>query len=59
LGDAINSDDGPAKTVNGIDHNFILDGKGYREFARLYSDKTGIVMICFTDQPGCQIYAGN
>lgn len=59
LGDAINSDYGPAKTVNGIDHNFILDGKGYREFARLYSDKTGIEMICFTDQPGCQIYAGN
>ena len=59
LGDAIKSDYAPAKQTNGIDHNFVLDGNGYREFARLYSDKTGIEMVCYTDQPGCQIYTGN
>lgn len=59
LGDAIKSDYAPARQTNGIDHNFVLDGKGYREFARLYSDKTGIEMVCYTDQPGCQIYTGN
>ncbi len=59
LGDAITADYAPVKAAGGIDHNFILDGKGYREFARLYSDKTGIEIVCYTDQPGCQIYSGN
>ncbi len=59
LEEAIKSDYEPAKKVNGIDHNFVLDGKYFREFARLYSDKTGIEMVCFTDQPGVQVYTGN
>ena len=52
LGDAI-------EKAGGIDHNFIISGKYFREFARLYSEKTGIEMICSTDQPGVQIYTGN
>ncbi len=59
LGDVIASDYEPVKKANGLDHNFVLDGSGFREFARLYSDKTGIEMICYTDQPGVQVYTGN
>lgn len=59
LEEAITADYESAKKANGVDHNFVLDGKYFREFARLYSDKTGIEMICYTDQPGVQIYTGN
>jgi aldose 1-epimerase len=56
---AITADFTPAKVAGGIDHNFIISGNGYREFGVLYSDKTGIEMTCYTDQPGVQIYTGN
>ena len=60
LGPVINAtDDKHIIAGGGIDHNFVLDGKGFREVARLYSEKSGIEMICSTDQPGAQIYSGN
>lgn len=59
LGERINADYEPVKKAGGIDHNFVLDGKGFRKFGELYSDKTGILMECFTDQPGVQVYSGN
>ena len=41
--------------TGGYDHNFcITDG----HFAMAYSEKTGIVMDCYTDRPGVQFYAG-
>lgn len=45
--------------ANGYDHNFVLDGRGFRKFAELKGDKTGIKMECYTDLPGVQIYGGN
>lgn len=60
LGPVINAvEDRFIQAGSGIDHNFVLDGSGYREFARLYSEKSGIEMVCYTDQPGAQIYSGN
>ena len=44
---------------NGYDTNYVLSGKGYRLCAVAKSDKTGIQMKCFTDQPGVQFYTGN
>lgn len=38
------------------DHNFVINGTGLREAAVLQSDKSGIRMTCFTDQPGMQLY---
>ncbi len=60
LGDPITSDFGPVKVAGGIDHNFVLknDGK-FKKFGVLYSDKTGIELTCYSDQPGVQIYSGN
>lgn len=38
------------------DHNFVINGNGFREAAVLQSKKTGIRLTCFTDQPGMQLY---
>ena len=41
----------------GYDHNFVINGTGFRKFATLEGEK--IIMDCYTDQPGVQFYAGN
>ncbi len=44
---------------NGMDYdiNYILDN-GYAKAAEAFSEKTGITMTLFTDQPGVQFYSG-
>ena len=59
LGDNLVSDYEQVKMFDGFDHNFILDGEGYRKFATLTGDKTGISMDCYTDLSGVQLYTGN
>ena len=44
---------------SGYDHNFVIDGEGYREAAALYCEKTGIKMTVLTDLPGVQLYTAN
>lgn len=44
---------------DGYDHNFILSGKGFRKFGHLYCEENGIIMDCYTDLPGVQLYTGN
>lgn len=43
----------------GFDHNFVLNGTGYRKVAVLKGDKSGISMEVYTDRPGIQLYTGN
>lgn len=43
----------------GYDHNFAIDGRGYRKCATVCGDKTGIVMEAYTDRPAVQLYTGN
>lgn len=45
--------------TNGYDHNFVLDGEGFRHVATVVSPDTGIRMECHTDRPGMQFYSGN
>lgn len=40
----------------GYDHNFVLDGKGYRLAGVMKGDKSGITMEMYTDQPAVQLY---
>lgn len=47
------------KKFGGFDHNFALNGRGFRKVGRLEGDKTGIIMEIYTDQIGMQIYSGN
>lgn len=51
--------DEQVRIFGGIDHNFAINGDGYRRFARLCGDKSGIVMECYTDQTAVQVYTGN
>jgi len=43
----------------GFDHNFVLQGHGYRQCAEAYSAKTGIGMKVYTGLEGMQLYTGN
>ena len=49
------------KNGNGYDHNWVLNSKGdiNRRAASLKSQKTGIVLDVYTNEPGVQVYAGN
>lgn len=48
------------RLCRGYDNNYVLDNSGHMsQFAELSCDRTGIVMHCFTDQPGVQLYTGN
>ncbi len=59
IGAEINADHPQVQMANGYDHNFVIDGSGYRKFAEVEGDKSHIVMEGFTDQPGVQLYTGN
>lgn len=59
LGDGFSSEHEQIKLFSGYDHNFALSGFGYRHFATLVGDESGIKMDCFTDRPAVQIYSGN
>ena len=45
--------------AHGYDHNFVLNGSGYRLAAVAQDPKDGIAMRTYTDQPGVQLYTGN
>lgn len=56
IGQEIHSDH-PQLAISGTyDHCLIINGLGLREAAVLQSNRSGIRMTCFTDQPGIQIY---
>ncbi len=59
IGKDINADDPQIKLGAGYDHNFCLQGEGFRLAASASSPATGFRMECFTDQPGVQVYTGN
>lgn len=59
VGKDINSDYPQIKMFGGYDHNFIIDGEGFRKAAVVSSDTTGIIMEVYTDKPGVQLYTGN
>ena len=59
FGEAFESEHPQITLFGGVDHNFIIDGAGYRCFAVAECDETGICMECMTDKPGVQLYTGN
>ena len=56
IGQDITSEHEQIKMFNGYDHNFVLSGTGYRLCAKAHSEKTGISMEMYTNQPGVQLY---
>lgn len=59
IGRDILSDDVQLANAGGYDHNWCLDGKGFRPVARLTDPGSGRVMDILTDQSGIQFYSGN
>lgn len=47
------------RMFGGYDHNFVLNGTGFRKVAEVEGDKTGIKMEVLTDCVGIQLYTGN
>lgn len=45
--------------TDGYDHNFVLNGSGFRRIASAFSPVTGIVLECSSDRPGMQLYTSN
>jgi aldose 1-epimerase len=45
--------------THGYDHNWVLNGSGYRLAAVAEDRANGIVLKAFTDEPGVQLYTGN
>ncbi len=45
--------------AQGYDHNWVLNGSGYRLVATAFDPGTGITLRTYTDQPGVQFYTGN
>ena len=43
----------------GYDHNWCLNGTGYRKVAEMSAKESGITMEVYTDKPGVQMYIGN
>ena len=46
-------------TARGVDHNFVVDGSGFRRAAILSSASSRTALELWTDQPGVQVYTGN
>ncbi|WP_308130002.1 aldose epimerase family protein [Kitasatospora aureofaciens] len=43
----------------GFDHNWVLDGNGFRQVATLSHPASGRRLDCLTTEPGIQVYTGN
>src|SRR5699024_99414 len=43
----------------GFDHNFCVEGTGFRKFAEAWEPNSGRVMEVFSDLPGVQLYTFN
>lgn len=59
IGARVDESDMQLSNGDGYDHNFVLNGEGYKQAAKAVGDKSGIVMEVFTDEPGLQFYGGN
>jgi aldose 1-epimerase len=61
IGEALTADCPQVKLVDGIDHNFVINGYdgNLKLAARLEDAESGRAMEVYTDQPGVQIYTGS
>ena len=59
IGERMNDDNEQLKFGNGYDHNFMLNGSGYRLAAKAFDKSSGRLMSVFTNKPCIQLYCGN
>lgn len=61
VGDRIHTKNQQLKWAGGYDQNYVLD-KPLGEFglaAKVFDSRTNRLVLCYTDQPGFQLYVGN
>lgn len=59
IGKDIDADFAQIQAVGGFDHNFAIEGRGYRMAARAECKENGITMEVWTDKPAMQLYTSN
>ncbi len=59
IGQDIAADYAQLRFGNGYDHNWMVDGEGYRTAAVLFDPESGRRMTVKTDLPAMQMYTGN
>jgi aldose 1-epimerase len=59
IGKRINDKGMQLQYGKGYDHNYVLNGNGFRNVATVTGDLTGITMEVLTEEPGLQFYSGN
>jgi aldose 1-epimerase len=59
VGDRARAADAELSATRGIDHNYVVDGSGFRRAARLSSARSRTALEVWSDQPGLQVYTGN
>ena len=59
IGQDIDADFEQIQMFGGYDHNFVLDGRGYRLGAVASCPSNGITMKMYTDKPAVQLYTTN
>lgn len=59
IGQDIDADFEQISMFGGYDHNFAIDGRGFRLAATASCPTTGITMQVFTNKPAMQLYTGN
>lgn len=59
LRDALRADAPQLRQQGGFDHNYCLNGSGYRRAAVLHGCRSHVTMELWTDQPGMQLFTLN
>jgi aldose 1-epimerase len=59
IGPAVRRRHPQVELARGVDHNFVIRGRGLRTAAVLESSRTRTRLELSTDQPGLQVYTGN
>ena len=59
IGADIDADNIYISYPHGYDHNFCIDGEGFRQAAVTVGDESGITMEMWTDLPGMQFFSSN
>lgn len=59
LGDDMFSEEHTIKMCGGFDHNFCIDGEGFRKFGEAYDAGSGRLMEVYSSLPGVQLYTFN
>lgn len=59
IGERIDTEDEQIKIGGGYDHNYVINGEGFRNAAEVYDKKSGRLMKVYTNKPCIQFYSGN